>query len=162
MIKNKSFFMSMKKVPTATAQEKQYSAKFKTLADGTRKAVTQVYLSEGAKNARYELNTALWRVIDAKGWNNTHALQKNVPVCLKTSWCFGIESQADGKPNHVEGEWHTRKPDTDNLIKGLKDLMTDAGCFWEDDAQICMEQTMKYWSNTPGIFVEVFEMSSED
>ena len=41
------------------------------------------------------------------------------PVRLTTWWCFPVS----GKHHH--GEYRTSKPDTDNLVKMLKDVMTD-------------------------------------
>ena len=43
-------------------------------------------------------------------------------VRLTTKWCF---------PNgrHADGEYRTSKPDTDNLQKLLKDVMTQQGSF---------------------------------
>ena len=69
------------------------------------------------------------------------------PVRLVTKWCYP-------KGNHVNGEWKTTKPDTDNMIKLLKDCMTTAR-FWKDDAQVASEITEKFWANVPGIYVKV-------
>lgn len=70
------------------------------------------------------------------------------PVRLTTWWCFPI------KGNHRNGEYKTSKPDTDNLVKMLKDVMTDVG-FWKDDAQVASEVIEKYWAERPGIYVKV-------
>ena len=55
---------------------------------------------------------------------------------------------------HPAGSLKTTKPDTDNLIKLPKDVMTELG-FWKDDAQVCCETIMKYYDAVPGIFVSV-------
>ena len=47
------------------------------------------------------------------------------------------------------------RPDTDNLNKLLKDVMTDMG-FWKDDALICTELIMKLYSDEPGILVDYY------
>ena len=52
------------------------------------------------------------------------------------------------------GEYRTSKPDTDNLVKMLKDVMTELG-FWKDDAQVASEVIEKYWAQIPGIYVKV-------
>ena len=54
------------------------------------------------------------------------------PVTLTAAWHFPIP---DG---HRDGEPKTTKPDTDNMQKLLKDVMTEAG-FWKDDAQVFSE-----------------------
>ena len=70
------------------------------------------------------------------------------PIRLTTWWCF----PATG--SHQDGEYKTSKPDTDNLVKLFKDVMTELH-FWKDDAQVASEVIEKYWSKVPGIFVKV-------
>ena len=70
------------------------------------------------------------------------------PVRLTTWWCF----PTSGK--HRDGEYRTSKPDTDNLVKLLKDVMTESR-FWKDDAQVVSEVIEKYWADIPGIYVKV-------
>lgn len=69
------------------------------------------------------------------------------PIKLHTVWCYHSEG-------HGPGEWKTTKPDTDNSIKLLKDVMTKLG-FWNDDAQVCSELTEKIWNDLPGLYVSV-------
>lgn len=71
-------------------------------------------------------------------------------VRLTTKWCF---------PNgrHADGEYRTSKPDTDNLQKLLKDVMTQQG-FWKDDALVASEITEKFWAKIPGIYIRVEEL----
>ena len=73
-------------------------------------------------------------------------------VMLQVVWCFPCNG------NHEDGEPHTQKPDTDNLDKGLKDVMTRLG-WWDDDAQVCDEQITKVWSAVPGIRIDIEEVS---
>ena len=68
-------------------------------------------------------------------------------VRLAVKWCFP-------NGNHKNGEYRTTKPDTDNLQKLLKDVMTDLG-FWKDDALVASEIVEKFWAETPGIFIYV-------
>jgi Holliday junction resolvase RusA-like endonuclease len=72
-------------------------------------------------------------------------------VRLVTKWCFPI------KGKHKNGEYRTSKPDTDNLVKLLKDVMTDLG-YWKDDAQVCCEIIEKFWADRPGIYVVMEEI----
>lgn len=39
--------------------------------------------------------------------------------------------------------WHINKPDTDNLVKGLKDAITSV--VWADDCAACSEHVHKVW-----------------
>ena len=70
------------------------------------------------------------------------------PVQLVTKWLYPITK---GRAN---GQYKTTRPDTDNMIKLLKDCMTRVG-FWNDDAQVASEITEKFWAEQPGIFIEV-------
>ena len=75
------------------------------------------------------------------------------PVELYVSWLF-----PRGK-RHKHKEWRVTKPDTDNLQKMLKDVMTDLG-FWVDDAQVVKEHVEKIWSDEPtGISIEIIELA---
>jgi len=68
------------------------------------------------------------------------------PVRLTVRWCFP-------RGRHKSG-WKTTRPDTDNLQKLLKDVMTDTG-FWKDDALVCAEHVEKVWAQRAGIFIRV-------
>ncbi len=71
-------------------------------------------------------------------------------VRLTTKWLF-----PNGK--HPPGTYKTTKPDTDNLIKMLKDVMTDLK-YWTDDSLVASEITEKFWANVPGIYVKIEEL----
>ena len=74
------------------------------------------------------------------------------PVRLIVKWLFPVVG------SHEDGDWKTTKPDTDNLQKLLKDCMTDCG-FWEDDALVVSEFVEKFWSNIPGIWIRIEELT---
>lgn len=69
-------------------------------------------------------------------------------VRLMVKWCFPL----CGK--HKDGDYRTSRPDTDNLQKMLKDVMT-ANSFWKDDSQVASEITEKFWSKIPGLYIVV-------
>ena len=69
-------------------------------------------------------------------------------VALYVDWRFKA-----GR-GHKPGEAKITRPDTDNLQKLLKDCLTRCG-FWHDDAQVYLEQAMKYWSDAPGIHIQI-------
>ena len=66
-------------------------------------------------------------------------------IRLVVKWCFP-------RGRHRDGEYRTTKPDTDNLEKMLKDVMTDLG-YWEDDALVASEVVEKFWAEIPGIYI---------
>lgn len=51
---------------------------------------------------------------------------------------------------------HTKKPDIDNLIKGLFDAAN--GLIWQDDNQVVDVQAVKVYGDNPGIELEVTEL----
>ena len=94
---------------------------------------------------------------DAQSTLEAH-LAKHVPtapytdgVRLVTKWCFprGV---------HKDGEYRITKPDTDNLQKMLKDVMTHLG-FWKDDALVASDLCEKFWSEIPGIYIKIQPLS---
>ena len=73
------------------------------------------------------------------------------PIRFMVKWLFPMGE------HHYDGEWKITKPDTDNLIKLLKDCMTKVG-FWKDDAQVASEINEKFWAAHPGIYIRVEEL----
>ena len=124
------FFLAMIP-PTCTHQEKQVR-----VVNGKPK----FYEPAELKNARERLRAHLGQDIQEERFAGA--------LRLTTWWCF------PRKGAHRDGEYRTSKPDTDNLVKMLKDVMTELH-FWTDDAQVASEVTEKYWADIPGIFVKV-------
>lgn len=71
-------------------------------------------------------------------------------VRLVTKWCFP-------RGKHQDGEYRITKPDTDNLQKLLKDVMTNLD-FWRDDALVASEIVEKFWAEIPGIYICIEEL----
>lgn len=128
------FFLPMAKVPTSTHQEKQVA-----VINGK----PQFYEPAELKAARSKLEAHLAGHVPKQKFTSS--------VRLITKWCYPITGK------HKNGEYKTTKPDTDNMIKLLKDCMTKVG-FWKDDAQVASEITEKFWSNIPGIYIRVEEL----
>lgn len=122
------------KPPTVTHQEKQTAVK-------------------NGKPVHYEDD----RLKEARAKLTAH-LSKHVPddpltggVRLITKWCYPITG------NHQDGDYKLTKPDTDNMVKLFKDVMTYLG-FWKDDAQVASELTEKFYAQMPGIYVYIEEL----
>lgn len=79
------------------------------------------------------------------------------PLQLVTKWIWPMEQDGQLSLPGTEYRWKTSKPDTDNLIKMLKDCMTRTG-FWEDDSQVVSEVTQKFYGPKPGIYIEVVSL----
>ena len=126
------FFMPMIP-PTVTHQEKQT-----TVNKHTGKII--YYEPAELKQARAKLTAHLSQ--------NRPDEPFECALHLQTAWLF----PADEK--HPPNSWKTTKPDTDNLQKMLKDIMTQLG-YWKDDALVCSELVSKSYSTQPGIFIEI-------
>lgn len=138
------FFMPMRHVPTITHQEHKVMVNKKT-------GRPIFYEPPELKAARADLKHALWPHCP-KGDEAVKTISKGTPVALQVQWCFGFEGNT-----HNNGDYRVTKPDTDNLQKMLKDVMTECG-FWEDDAQVVYEVTSKYWADVPGIYVKLWTL----
>lgn len=130
------FFLSMRKPPTVTHQEKQIH-----VVHG--KPV--YYEPPELKQARANLTDRLLK------FKPEHPFSTGVR--LVTRWLF-----PPGR--HDPGSYRTTKPDTDNLQKLLKDCMTAAG-FWKDDALVASELCEKFWAEDnrhTGIYIRVEQL----
>lgn len=127
------FFLPMNP-PTVTHQEKRI-----TYISGR----AHFYEGPDLKDARAKLEAHLGK--------HTPKTPYASAVRLIAKWCFPL------KGSHTDGDWRTSKPDTDNLQKLLKDVMTELG-YWKDDALVCSELCEKFWSSIPGIFIHIEEL----
>lgn len=75
------------------------------------------------------------------------------PLRLTVCWIFRTQNK------RLQGTWKETRPDTDNLEKMLKDVMTHTG-YWKDDAQVCMEVVLKAWGADPGILIGIDRLCS--
>jgi Holliday junction resolvase RusA-like endonuclease len=46
------------------------------------------------------------------------------------------------------------RPDCDNIVKLLQDVLTDLE-FWNDDGQIAMLQVCKFYAEKPSVIIDV-------
>ena len=124
------FFMPMEP-PTCTHQEKQVH-----VVNGKPVFYEPVEL----KAARAKLRAHMSRHVPEEPAQGA--------LRLTTWWCFPLRT------GHHDGEYKTSKPDTDNLVKLLTDVMTDMGV-WRDDAHVASEVICKYWAAHPGIDIRL-------
>ena len=135
------FFAPMEKVPTATKQMRKLKA---VCVDGKWRARSYPHprwlAAEDAIAAALEAHRPAEPL---KG-----------PLELDVTWCFPTDGMPDGAPKMTP-------PDTDNLDKGLKDIMTHLG-WWEDDAQVAVEHVAKVHSRTTGIRIDIERLGGAD
>ena len=77
------------------------------------------------------------------------------PIKLFVVFYFNVK-----RPKKLWGKYKTTKPDTDNYLKLLKDVMTKQG-FWTDDAQVADEHVIKRFAEEASIYIRV-EEAEED
>lgn len=126
------FFMPMIP-PTATHQEKKL---------GVRNGKPYTYDPPNVRDAREKLTAHLARFAPEKPLDGA--------LRLVVKWLF-----PKGE-HHKDGEYKPTRPDTDNLIKLLKDCMTGLR-FWRDDAQVASEINEKFYADTTGIYIRLSE-----
>lgn len=130
------FFMLMVP-PTITAQEHKVAVV---------KGRPHFYDPPELKAAKNKLRAHLGK------YAPTHSLIG--PVRLVTKWCWPTQGTT-----YADGDYKITNPDTDNLMKMLKDVMESLG-FFINDAQVASEITEKFWADVPGIYVCVEEIDA--
>ena len=116
------------KPPTATSQQKGRSASGVWYKPAKLKAAEDYYL---------------WGL---KSYRPAEPLEGAV--------ILSVEFRFPATKPHKDGDPKITRPDTDNMIKLLKDCLTRSG-YWKDDAQVCSELTDKLWADVPGLYVSV-------
>lgn len=131
-----NFFLAMK-IPSVTAQVKR-----------CRVIHGKPIFFDGAriKAARQEFMLRL------AGHKPREPIPKDTPISLFVRFTYRATKQ------HPEFSWKTTRPDTDNMIKLLKDCMTQAG-FWQDDSQVASEHIEKRYGTHEGISIAIEPMA---
>lgn len=83
------------------------------------------------------------------------------PIHLTTIWKFRAPKKLEFKKSNMK--WKTTRPDTDNLVKTLKDCLKVAG-FYADDAIVCLDTIGKVWvpeTAAHGIEIRLHDLSEE-
>lgn len=125
------FFIPMKKIPTVTHQQKKWTV---------RNGKPQSYEPEKLKETRAMFMELLAPYVPEEPMDG--------PLRLTTKWLFPkIKGTTNGQYKHT-------KPDTDNLVKLLKDCMERTG-FYVNDSRVASEIIEKFWADTVGIYVRL-------
>ncbi len=102
-------------------------------------------------------NKRTYKTASLIGWENTlkrhlikHAPNEPMHDALYLDVVFGFTTC--NKKNI--GKWKTTRPDTDNMIKTVKDMMTRLG-YWDDDSQVVYETCRKMWTKKAGILIRI-------
>lgn len=119
--------------PTVTAQERKIT---------TRGSRPRTYEPPELREAKAKLEAHLAPHAPPAAYDG--------PLRLTVKWLFP-------RGRYPDGSYKFTRPDTDNLQKALKDIMTRLH-FWHDDAQVASEIVEKFWAETTGIYIEVIPL----
>lgn len=132
------FFIPLKKIPSQTAQQK-----------GVRvvKGKPIFYTKPEVQNIKGMFKRYMAEHKPKEPWTG--------PIQLVVKWCYPETA------THKKGEWKTTKPDTDNLIKLLKDCLEECNYFAKSDAQVSSEINQKFYNDVQGIFIQLTKLENQ-
>lgn len=132
-IEKEHFFMKCAKLPNGTAQTRRISSV---------RGRIRTYPSDSYASAKKQLKVMLKRHVKSFPYSG--------PVSLEVAYRY----ETSVKKNHYK--FKTTRPDGDNLLKVLKDCMTELGFFF-DDSQVCYETICRYWvpKGEGGIYITI-------
>lgn len=128
-----TLYLDLEQNPIGTAQQKGEMVRGGRIHHYTKKKVaTQMAIYENA-------------ILEA--------LDGREPPMFEDAVYLDITFYYQIKAKNRWGQWKTSKPDLDNSVKSLQDVMTRMG-FWKDDSQIALLKLKKRLSEHPGILIE--------
>ena len=128
-----TLYLDLEQNPIGTAQQKGEMVRGGRIHHYTKKkVVTQMAIYENA-------------ILEA--------LDGREPPMFEDAVYLDITFYYQIKAKNRWGQWKTSKPDLDNSVKSLQDVMTRMG-FWKDDSQIALLKLKKRLSEHPGILIE--------
>lgn len=132
-----------KGLPRATAQQKGESIRYKKI-DGRILPYIDHYRKPKVQALRNELTLKM------KRYRPKETSEK--PIRLTVILYFDIKA-----PKKLWGTYKTTKPDCDNYVKEIKDVMTLLK-FWKDDNQVVDLRVVKYFAEKGTIFIRMEEL----
>lgn len=126
-------------LPRTTAQQR--GEKIRRKANG--QAYIQHYRKPKVQALRTMLGYQLKRYAPAK--------PSEAPIRLTVFVGFDVKNEK------LWGQYKTTRPDGDNYIKEIKDVMTRLG-FWLDDAQVVDERIVRHYSEKGTITIQIDDL----
>lgn len=124
--------------PTITSQEKGYN-----------RYNGQFYTKDEVKQLKYEYAINIRRYMSV---NKKETPRFKGAVRLTVSFTFASSNKKNW------GLLKTTKPDLDNAVKGLQDVLADLGFFEIGDQQVAELVVRKEWSDKPKVFIYLEEL----
>ena len=145
-MKNEFYLRFDQGLPRATAQMKGETIKYKKI-NGKIVPYIDHYRKPSVQMLRNLLTYKMKRYKPDK--------PSEKPIRLTVILYFDVKS-----PKKLWGTYKTTKPDCDNYVKEIKDVMTDLG-FWKDDNQVVDLHIIKYFAEKGTIFIRLEEIEDE-
>ena len=130
-------------LPRATAQQKGESIRYKRVGDKILPYIDH-YRKPHVQALRNELTLKMKRYRPQQ--------TSDKPIRLTVILYFDIKA-----PKKLWGTYKTTKPDCDNYVKEIKDVMTLLK-FWKDDNQVVDLRVVKYFAEKGTIFIRMEEL----
>lgn len=130
-------------LPRATSQEKGEAIRYKKV-NGKILPYIDHYRKPHVQALRNELTLKM------KRYRPEQTSEK--PIRLTVILYFDIKA-----PKKLWGTYKTTKPDCDNYVKEIKDVMTLLK-FWKDDNQVVDLRVVKYFAEKGTIFIRMEEL----
>jgi Holliday junction resolvase RusA-like endonuclease len=82
------------------------------------------------------------------------------PIEVKITFFMPMpKSWSNKKKSNSVGTYHTKKPDTDNLVKGIFDALNKL--VWQDDNLVAKVSAKKIYAENPRIKVEIWNLRED-
>lgn len=145
-MKSEMYLQFPEGLPRATAQQKGETIRYKKVK-GKLIPYIEHYRKPQVQYLRNLLTYKLKRYKPEK--------PSDKPIRLTVILYFDVKS-----PKKLWGTYKTTKPDCDNYVKEIKDVMTLLG-FWEDDNQVVDLHVIKYFAEMGTIFIRLEELEND-
>ena len=89
------------------------------------------------------------------GWQ-CRSVYKGKPLTTALKLTVRVFFKLPKRTVKEKGDWHTNRPDLDNVIKGITDSLN--GIAYEDDSQIVKIEATKQWASEDYVIVEIEEV----
>ena len=89
------------------------------------------------------------------GWQ-CRSVYKGKPLTQAVKMTVRVFFKLPKRTVKEKGDWHTSRPDLDNIVKSIKDGLN--GIAYEDDSQIVYLVATKQWASEDYVIVEIEEV----
>ena len=145
---SQSFSFFVPGIPKAQPRPRAFARKM-----GNGKYVARVYEAGTAEN---------WKsAIPVAAVQNRPPSPIDGPIRVDMEFFFPrplshyVGGKASNPVKPTAPDWHTQKPDRDNLDKAVLDALTQIGGFWHDDAQVCAGRLSKLYGGNIGVLIRI-------